>query len=174
MRIVTPSPGPRESGEYGTWVTIGYGDPAGIIHLAENGTLDLRDVHADDCDRLIRAASRVKAEILRYQAQMAAPHGRRYIYEGTCQLCGKPEDDELHAEAPAPSGMQDPAPVVRVLVEDDEHPDCARKRCGHQRHRHWEFGPTTPDAPSRGCDVTDCPCVAYVAPAAAAETEGAP
>jgi hypothetical protein len=100
MRIETPRPSPREDGDYAVWVTMGYGDPDAIIHLAKNGTLDLRDVHADDCDRLIRAAARAKEEILRYQAMMAAPHGSRYLYQGTCQLCGKPADDPeaLHGE----------------------------------------------------------------------------
>lgn len=98
MRIEIPRPAPRETGDYGVWVTPGYGDPRGTIHLAENGILDLRDLSADDCDRLIRAACKAREEILRYQAEMAAPHGRKRVYQGTCQLCGKPEDDELHAE----------------------------------------------------------------------------
>ena len=99
MQIETPRPCPRDTGDYSVWVTKGYGDPRAVIHLAESGTLDLRDVHVEDCDRLIRAAAQAKEEILRYQAEMSAPHGRVHLYQGTCQLCGKPEGDALHAEA---------------------------------------------------------------------------
>ncbi len=177
MRIETPRPSPREDGDYGVWVTMGYGDPEATIHLAENGTLDLRDIRAGDCDRLIRAAAKAKDEILRYQAMMAAPHGSRYFYHGTCQLCGKPADDPgaLHGELPAaaPEGledaaaqdeneagdpfmkatpMQDPAPVVRVIGEDG--PLCATAGCAHPERGHV-FG-LQPSIPSGACGTCSC------------------
>jgi hypothetical protein len=96
MEIRIPRPPVRKDGEYQTWVSIGYGDPVATIHLAESGDLDLSDIRVDDCDRLTRALARVRGELVRYQATAAAPHGRDRLYQGTCQLCGKPEDDALH------------------------------------------------------------------------------
>jgi hypothetical protein len=100
MDLNIPRPAPIRDGDYETWVDIGYGQPVAVIHLAEGGALDLASLTAGDCDRLIRAAAKVKGQILDILARAAAPHGRRNLYQGTCQLCGKPEDDELHAEAP--------------------------------------------------------------------------
>lgn len=109
MELSIPRPNPREDGEYRTFVDIGYGKPWAVIHLAEGNSLDLRYVTVEDCDRLIRAAATVKEGLLRCQAQAAAPHGRKNLYGGTCQLCGKPEDDELHAEpAPEPAAAGQP------------------------------------------------------------------
>lgn len=102
MDLNIPRPVPRKDGDYRTFVTMGYGPPVAVIHLAEGGALDLNHLTAGDCDRLIRAAAKVKGQILDLEARAAAPHGRRNIYEGTCQLCGKPEDDELHAEPASP------------------------------------------------------------------------
>jgi len=160
MRIDSPDPRPRESGDYATRFNIGYGKPNGDILLDEDGTLKLEHLDADDCDRLIKAATEIKSQVLTSQARMAAPHGRGHLHKGTCQLCGRPESYELHAgddgrdflvtlacghtvtrpfpvvrfihcgacgrhehisamEAmPAPSGMQDPAPVARVTGAD--------------------------------------------------------
>lgn len=101
MELSIPRPQPRKEGDYETFVDCGYGKPWAIIHLAENGTLDLRDLGVDDCDRLIKAAVEVKSQLLRFQAEMTAPHGRGHLYKGTCQLCGKPEDDVLHADPDA-------------------------------------------------------------------------
>lgn len=103
MELSIPRPQPRTDGDYETFVDCGYGKPWAIIHLAMNGTLDLRDIDVDDCDRLIKAAVEVKTRLIAYQAEIAAPHDRGRVYQGTCQLCGKPEDDALHAE---------PVPVV--------------------------------------------------------------
>jgi hypothetical protein len=184
MRIETPRPSPREDGDYAVWVTMGYGDPDAIIHLAKNGTLDLRDVHADDCDRLIRAAARAKEEILRYQAMMAAPHGSRYLYQGTCQLCGKPADDPeaLHGEPqrsaldcgcaiPGTVGPGVPVhcithgntavalPVPAAQDDDEALPDCAG--CGHPEadHRNEQGGliATGPCTWCRGCSAYALP-----------------
>jgi len=105
MELNIPRPAPSKDGDYRTFVNIGYGNPYAVIHLAEGGSLDLTGVQVEDCDRLIRAAAKVKEELLGFQAEAAAPHGRDNLYHGTCQLCGKPEADELHAEpAPVPSG----------------------------------------------------------------------
>jgi hypothetical protein len=98
MRIDTPNPRPRKDGEYRTYAGLGYGEPNGEIWLDEKGDLRLQNVAVADCDRLIKAAAAIKEELLVQHARMAAPHGRTNIYEGTCQLCGKPEDDELHDE----------------------------------------------------------------------------
>lgn len=101
MRIDIPHPQPRESGDYQFYVVSGYGDPHGTIWLDETQCLTLSCLTAEDCDRLIRAADQVKDQILGYTAEMTVPHGTKHLYKGTCQLCGKPEDDGLHAE-PAP------------------------------------------------------------------------
>ena len=103
MRFQSPDPKPRVDGDYLVDATAGYGKPYADIHLDEKGELRLRWLDEGDCERLIRAAAKALEEIRRYTAQMTAPHGRRRIHRGTCQLCGKPEDDELHAE-PAPAG----------------------------------------------------------------------
>jgi hypothetical protein len=181
VHIRTPSPQPRKDGDYKTYVSIGYGDPYGIIHLAEGDALDLDDVRVEDCDRLIRAAAEVKEKLLRYHARAAAPHGRNNLYQGTCQLCGKPEGDTLHAEQPLAVTEArisvDPETAAEfgvkpLAVEDGEPlPDCARPGCGHPRFHHWEFGPTTPSSPASGCDLTGCPCPGYAATFAAVASE---
>ena len=98
MRLDTPTLKPIEDGDYHADVTKGYGNPTGDIWLDEKGSYRLQWLDAADCDRLIKAAAEIKSKVLAYRAEMEAPHGRRHIYKGTCQLCGKPEDDELHAE----------------------------------------------------------------------------
>lgn len=97
MDLRIPRPEPRRDGDYRTYTSIGYGRPCGTIHLAEGHALDLADVEVEDCDRLIRAATEVREQLLGYLAKAAAPHGRDNLHKGTCQLCGKPEDDDLHA-----------------------------------------------------------------------------
>lgn len=106
MRIQAPDPRPRDNGDYKTYFTIGYGDPRGDILLDEDGDLRLDDVRPEDCDRLIKAAAEIKSWVLASRAEMAAPHGRRFVHKGTCQLCGKAEDDGLHAE-PQPLVISD-------------------------------------------------------------------
>lgn len=125
MQIGKPEPRPRDNGEYAISTTKGYGDPRGYIDLDEAATLALRDVRIEDCDRLIKAAAAVKDRILALTAEMAAPHGRRHLYQGTCQLCGKPEDDELHAEPePCPCGAEIPASEWR-----EGHRTCGSETC---------------------------------------------
>jgi hypothetical protein len=142
VRIDSPDPKPRDSGDYEIWISKGYGDPAGTITLDEEGDLVLRNITIGDCDRLIKAACEIKQKLTAYRAEMAAPHGRRHIHKGTCQLCGQPEDDELHAEAEpldppadvlakmAARGMtEQTAPsVVRVA---GPHPDASAFRHGY-------------------------------------------
>jgi hypothetical protein len=131
MRIDTPDPRPRESGDYEFHVTIGYGDPRGDIYLDADGKLRLMDIRPDDCDRLIKAIVEVKSKVLAYRAEMAAPHGRRYLYQGTCQLCGKPEADALHAEAVPAESARELAAAGKLVISDatiaqaryfEEHP----------------------------------------------------
>jgi hypothetical protein len=110
MELNIPRPAPLKDGDYRTFVTSGYGDPYAVIHLAEGNGLDLTSVTVEDCDRLIRAAAKVKEQILRYQAKAAAPHGRADLYQGTCQLCGKPEADGLHADP-------EPTPYDRAIEQ---------------------------------------------------------
>lgn len=98
MRIEIPKPQPRKDGEFMFYVTVGYGEPHGTIWLDEAQSLVLDYVDAEDCDRIIRAVAEVKSQVLEYRAQAAVPHGKNRVYHGTCQLCGKPEGDELHAE----------------------------------------------------------------------------
>lgn len=100
MRIRT-SPTPRTEGDYRVEITPGYGDPNGDIWLDEKGELRLQYLNEDDCARLIHAATEIREKIAEIRAQMAAPHGRMRIYQGTCQLCGKPEDHEDHANEPS-------------------------------------------------------------------------
>lgn len=93
------TPWSRKTGDYEVYVSrLQYGNPEARIDLDEEGGLRLRRVTLDDCDRLIRAAAAARQEILAAQAEAAAPHGTAHVYHGTCQLCGKPEDDGLHAE----------------------------------------------------------------------------
>lgn len=99
MRIESPDPKPRSEGDYRIYFSNGYGNPTGDIYLDEQHTLRLSWLDEGDCDRLIKAAAEIKQRIITARAEMSAPHGTRHLYHGTCQLCGKPEDDELHAEA---------------------------------------------------------------------------
>lgn len=126
MRIDLPNPKPRDNGDYQVDVTSGYGKPNADIRLDEKGHLRLQYLDEGDCDRLIRAAAMAKEQILRYRAEASVWHGRAHFYEGECQLCGKLSDDTLHADAPAPSGLQQPASVVRVVNRPAD-----RCRCGH-------------------------------------------
>lgn len=100
MQLDTPQPKPRTEGDYRVDVTKGYGNPTADIILDEKGDLRLQWVSLEDCDRLIKAATEAREKIARFRAEMAAPHGHRHFYKGTCQLCGKPADEatELHAE----------------------------------------------------------------------------
>lgn len=104
MDLNIPHPQPRENGDYKAWTSISYGNPYGIIHLAEGNGLDLRDIKIEDCDRLIKAAQKIRTELAGHLAKAAVPHGRDNLYQGTCQLCGKPADDELHADAAETDG----------------------------------------------------------------------
>lgn len=113
MRIEKPDPKPRSEGDYETYVGNGYGNPTGDIYLDEQRTLRLNWLDEGDCDRLIKAAAAIKQRIIIARAEMTAPHGTRYVYQGRCQLCGKPEDDELHA------GL---APCGHARNEDGECP----------------------------------------------------
>jgi len=115
VRIESPDPSPRDSGDYETWIAKSYGDPRGTITLDEKGDLVMRAVRIDDCDRLIKAACEIKRKLTAYRAEMAAPHGRAHLHKGTCQLCGKPEDDELHADPPEPGTVVD-----AEIIDDDE------------------------------------------------------
>lgn len=120
MDLNIPRPAPREDGDYATYVDIGYGKPYGTIHLADSYGLSLGSVTAEDCDRLTRAAAKVKEKILRYQAEAAVPHGRKNVYQGTCQLCGKPEADELHADTDPPGCICDVASADQCPVHRSE------------------------------------------------------
>lgn len=157
MKINTRAPEPRGDGDYYTRAQGGYGDPHGEIWLDEAGSFRLDYLSEDDCDRLIRAAAEIKPQVAALRARMTAPHGRDNVYKGTCQLCGQPGDDALHADTDS-----------IIDAEDDGAPDCARPGCGHARFHHWEFGPTTPSSPASGCDLDGCPCAAYAAPETAA------
>ena len=98
MRLGTPDPAPRSEGDYKIWTSGGYGKPCGEIELDEAGTLRLQWLDEGDCDRLIAAATAIREQVAAYRAEMTVPHGRRYIYKGSCQLCGQPEDAGLHAQ----------------------------------------------------------------------------
>lgn len=154
MEVSIPRPDPVSDGDYGTLVTQGYGQPVAVIHLAEGHALDLRSLTADDCDRLIRAAARVKGQILDLQARAAAPHGRGNVYMGTCQLCGKPEADELHAEPVSTEAAEAAvlAESIRTgapLLVDDDDPRC---ECSHQQTLHDEDGAHECRAVACGCN----------------------
>lgn len=100
MRITQPEPKPRDTGDYFTYVSgVAYGKPYAKIYLDEGKDLSLADITLDDARRLARAATQIEQELTAAHARMTAPHGSEHFYQGTCQLCGKPEDDELHAEA---------------------------------------------------------------------------
>jgi hypothetical protein len=99
VKIEIPRPPKlREDGEYAVMVGKGYGDPRGTISLDEKWELTLDNIRVEDCDALIKAAAEIKEKVLAYRAELAVPHGRKHLYKGRCQLCGKPEDDELHDE----------------------------------------------------------------------------
>lgn len=96
MRIDTPN---LRADDFKVDLNPGYGNPWGDIILTDDGRTRLQWVHEDDCDRLIKAAAELKSQIIDSRTRAAAPHGRKHLHEGRCQLCGKPEADELHAEA---------------------------------------------------------------------------
>jgi hypothetical protein len=165
MRIDTPNLQAPESGEYRVRIGKGYGDPRGSIILDETHHVELENVRLEDCDRLIKAAAEIKAGILGYRAEMAAPHGRAHVHEGTCQLCGKPEDDELHAE-PAPvitdggERRTDGAPLSEQHTCDQKNPQtgdwCIAP--GNQHGHHWDTHDETWTTPEPlplacGCSV---------------------
>jgi hypothetical protein len=149
MKVKSPDPQPRESGDYKTYVNgVAYGKPYAKIYLDEDETLVLGGITLDDARRLAAAATRVEQELAAAHARMAAPHGRDDFYNGTCQLCGKPEDDGLHAD-----------PAVTV-TEDEALPDCAgcaHAEAGHRRH------PTQAIA-GGACLYSGCACTAYALP----------
>lgn len=122
MRIDSPDITPPASGDYRTRVSKGYGDPSGSIILDETTHLELERIRPEDCDRLIRALAEIKTGILAYREKSLLPHGDDHFYQGTCQLCGKPEDDELHAEA---------APVIPPAERDCDqvNPDGSGEHC---------------------------------------------
>ena len=101
MRITRPEPDPRDSGDFFTYTSGAYGKPYGSIRLDESGQLRLDGITLDDARRLAKAALQIEQELTALHARMAAPHGSDDFYKGTCQLCGKPESDEIHAEAAA-------------------------------------------------------------------------
>jgi len=126
MRIDTPTPKLVTDGDYRIWHAGGYGDPNGEIILDEDGAWRLENLNEADCDRLIKAAVEIKSHLVTYRAQMAAPHGRRHLYKGTCQLCGKPEDDALHADpvpVPAPLTADEIAVLEAAARADDDDDD---------------------------------------------------
>jgi len=145
MRIQSPDPKPRSEGDYMVDPTPGYGKPTADIWLDEKGELRLLWLDEGDCERLIRAAAEALKDIRRYASQMAAPHGRARIYQGTCQLCGKPEDDELHAEVITDS--------ERTCPEVNPDGDWPCHRGGdHGVHRDANGGEWRTDLDAPGCD----------------------
>jgi hypothetical protein len=162
MKVRGPNPSPRESGDYHIYVTSGYGDPNGAIYLDEDRTLELARLDEADCDRLIKAACEIKRRVAAHRAEMAAPHGMHYIYQGTCQLCGKPADD--------PDALHGDPVVVPALGEgagQGGHPypqdgRCADPRCKHEHRSHWENA--EPDGARVGCAILSCPCEHYADP----------
>jgi hypothetical protein len=129
----------------------GNEDPFGIIHLGPNADLNLES--DEDCDRLIRAAARVKA----MRARIGTPHG----YEpgagpwGThCAVCGllgnsHPEPD---ATAIVAGAIANGTPVI---AEDDP------------------FGPEAYKAHRPGCACPDCAASREDHPKPALERTGA-
>jgi hypothetical protein len=95
MRIDTPS---LRADGFKVDLNPGYGKPWGDILLTEDGCTRLQWVHEDDCDQIIKAAAELKSQIIDSRTRAAVPHGRGHLFKDRCQLCGKPEDDELHAE----------------------------------------------------------------------------
>jgi hypothetical protein len=126
VKIDTRAPEPRGHGDYYTRTQGGYGKPHGEIWLDEAGRFRLDYLSEDDCDRLIRAVAEIKPRVAAMRAEMAVPHGRRHLYRGTCQLCGKPEDDELHAAditalgEPAPAANASPAAGLTAAPETED------------------------------------------------------
>jgi hypothetical protein len=140
MQIDIPKPKVRDNGDYAAMVSKGYGDPHGTIALDENWEVVLDHLSVEDCDGLIKAAALIKEKVLAYRAEMGAPHGAKHLYRGRCQLCGKPEDDELHAE---------PKPPAHVC------------ECGHFEAYH--VGAVLGDPDPGQCTDDDCACERYAA-----------
>lgn len=130
MQLHTPHPHLRKEGDFPAGVNPGYGAPFGTITLSEDDwpRFELGALSEDDCDRLIRAAAKVKTELIAQRALAAAEHEPR-TYEGTCQHCGLPEDDDMHVTGPyanairaarhfareaeaAPPAVRQPAPAA--------------------------------------------------------------
>lgn len=154
MRITQPEPRPRDTGDYHVYVSaVAYGKPYAKIYLDEGNDLALADITLDDARRLAKAAARIEQELAAAEARMKAPHGREHFYQGTCQLCGKPEDDELHDEPECPSVAPESG---RRCTEAGEH----------DRHRNglivWGPGVTepAPNAPHHVTPTGEMPCEA--------------
>lgn len=121
MEIRRPNPEPRGTGDFDVYVNpVAYGKPYASIKLDEAGSLRLDSINLDDARRLAKAAARIEQELTAAHARMAAPHGRKNFYQGTCQLCGKPEADELHAEPDPPGCICDIASADQCPVHRSE------------------------------------------------------
>lgn len=131
MRIVSPEPEPREDGDYGTYTSAAYGKPYGSIALDKDCTLHLRDITLDDARRLLKAAVKIEQELTALHARIKAPHGRDSIYKGTCQLCGKAEDDELHAERCGEDGSDGDGDGTIVCTLAPHDPAATRHEMRH-------------------------------------------
>ena len=112
-------PDAREDGDFAVHLNPGSGDPFGHIELTKDGRVRLRWLREDDCDRLIRAAADLKDKLIKSRNAAGFPHSAR-LYEGHCQLCGKPEDDELHAEPE----RELPKAYVRPCTDAGPHEPC--------------------------------------------------
>lgn len=74
----------------------------------------------------------------------------------TCPRHGKTTVVSLIGDQlPAPSGLQDPAPVVRVIGDV-----CMMAGCGHAEHRHQQL----PGRLAPGCLAINCKCRRYLSP----------
>lgn len=107
MEITRPEPRPRSEGDYDVYVSaVAYGKPYAKIYLDDAKHLAIADIRLEDARRLAKAAAQIEQELSAAHARMTAPHGSEHFYQGTCQLCGKPENDRLHAE-PEPLVISD-------------------------------------------------------------------
>lgn len=103
MRIHTPTPRPREEGDFGIRVNPGDGDgPFAMIALSEDERTEICLDSLDDADRLVRAAVAAKRMLSAAIARQAHEFTGSPVpgFSGWCETCGMQRRNSVHQPAP--------------------------------------------------------------------------
>lgn len=111
MQIRTPRAQLRDT-DFGIRLNGGRGEPFATIELDENYETEIVVESLGDCDRLLRAAAAAKALLIEHADDKDKPHKYRAPAGKPCLVCGKSENEPLHA-GPAIEG---------TVVKRGEHP----------------------------------------------------